>query len=92
MFTLEQEEYEREKIEWNFIDFGMDSEPVINLIEGKPIGILSLLDEECHLGKVERGDANFLQKLNTSFAKHPKYQQPVMLNTFVLGFFFLDCV
>jgi hypothetical protein len=34
MFTLEQEEYEREKIEWNFIDFGMDSEPVINLIEG----------------------------------------------------------
>lgn len=35
MFTLEQEEYEREKIEWNFIDFGMDSEPVINLIEGQ---------------------------------------------------------
>jgi myosin heavy subunit len=76
MFTLEQEEYEREKIEWNFIDFGMDSEPVISLIEGKPLGILSLLDEECHLGKVERGDQNFLQKLNTNFKTHAKFKQP----------------
>jgi myosin protein heavy chain len=54
----------------------MDSEPVISLIEAKPLGILALLDEECHLGKVERGDKNFLQKLNTSFVKHAKYQQP----------------
>ena len=76
MFNLEQEEYEREKIEWTFIDFGMDSVPVIELIEKRPGGILSLLDEECHLGKVERGDTNFLQKINQSFTKHEKYQAP----------------
>jgi myosin protein heavy chain len=42
----------REKINWTFIDFGMDSQDRIDLIEKKPIGILALLEEECFFPKV----------------------------------------
>uniref|UniRef100_A0A3B3CVD1 Myosin, heavy chain b n=1 Tax=Oryzias melastigma TaxID=30732 RepID=A0A3B3CVD1_ORYME len=49
MFVLEQEEYKKEGIEWEFIDFGMDLAACIELIE-KPMGIFSILEEESSSG------------------------------------------
>ena len=52
MFVLEQEEYAREHIEWQFIDFGKDLQPTIDLIElPNPIGIFSCLDEDSVMPK-----------------------------------------
>lgn len=63
MFVLEQEEYQREGIEWNFVNFGLDLQPTIELIESRePIGIFSLLDEECIMPKAT--DVTFTQKLH----------------------------
>ncbi|ETS59972.1 hypothetical protein PaG_05959 [Moesziomyces aphidis] len=63
MFVLEQEEYARENIEWDFVNFGLDLQPTIDLIESTtPIGILSCLDEECIMPRAT--DVTFTEKLN----------------------------
>ena len=53
MFILEQEEYKKEGIDWVFEDFGMDLQASLDLIE-KPLGIMSMLEEECMVPKVSR--------------------------------------
>ncbi|XP_052236757.1 myosin heavy chain, striated muscle-like [Dreissena polymorpha] len=63
MFVLEQEEYKKEGIQWEFIDFGMDLQACIELIE-KPMGILSILEEECMFPKAS--DKTFEDKLTTN--------------------------
>lgn len=64
MFVLEQEIYRNEQIEWNFIDFGLDLEPTIKVIESNnPIGILSYLDEECVMPKAS--DITLLDKIKS---------------------------
>ncbi len=40
MFVLEQEEYKKEGIAWTFIDFGLDLESCIQLIEKVHIEVL----------------------------------------------------
>ncbi|WKY00671.1 hypothetical protein Q1695_015028 [Nippostrongylus brasiliensis] len=73
MFVLEQEEYEREGIQWQFIDFGLDLQACIDLIE-KPLGIISMLDEECIVPKAT--DATYVDKLmNQHHGKHPNFQK-----------------
>ncbi|XP_063225515.1 myosin heavy chain, muscle isoform X40 [Bacillus rossius redtenbacheri] len=74
MFVLEQEEYKREGIEWSFIDFGMDLAACIELIE-KPMGILSILEEESMFPKAT--DKTFEDKLMSNhLGKSPNFQKP----------------
>ncbi|XP_058815429.1 myosin heavy chain, muscle isoform X18 [Topomyia yanbarensis] len=74
MFILEQEEYQREGIEWTFIDFGMDLQQCIELIE-KPMGILSILEEESMFPKAT--DQTFAEKLMTNhLGKSAPFQKP----------------
>lgn len=72
MFILEQEEYQREGIEWKFIDFGLDLQPTIDLID-KPGGIMALLDEECWFPKAT--DKTFVDKLVSAHSMHPKFMK-----------------
>ncbi|XP_070153033.1 myosin heavy chain, muscle isoform X13 [Polyergus mexicanus] len=74
MFVLEQEEYKKEGIVWQFIDFGMDLLACIELIE-KPMGILSILEEESMFPKAT--DKTFEEKLNNNhLGKSPNFLKP----------------
>ncbi|CAJ0959747.1 unnamed protein product, partial [Ranitomeya imitator] len=74
MFVLEQEEYKKEGIDWEFIDFGMDLAACIELIE-KPMGIFSILEEECMFPKAT--DTSFTNKLyDQHLGKCNNFQKP----------------
>uniref|UniRef100_A0A665UTS6 Myosin motor domain-containing protein n=1 Tax=Echeneis naucrates TaxID=173247 RepID=A0A665UTS6_ECHNA len=74
MFVLEQEEYKKEGIIWEFIDFGMDLAACIELIE-KPMGIFSILEEECMFPKAT--DVSFKNKLyDQHLGKTKAFEKP----------------
>ncbi|XP_026020416.1 myosin heavy chain, fast skeletal muscle-like [Astatotilapia calliptera] len=74
MFVLEQEEYKKEGIQWEFIDFGMDLAACIELIE-KPMGIFSILEEECMFPKAT--DTSFKSKLyDQHLGKSKAFEKP----------------
>jgi myosin heavy subunit len=76
IFKLEQEEYEKEKINWSSIKF-VDNQDVLDLIEKRPLGILSILDEECKFPSAS--DQTFLDKLHSNHVKNPRYTKPKMV-------------
>eukprot|EP01135_Chromosphaera_perkinsii_P000792 Nk52_evm80s151 gene=Nk52_evmTU80s151 len=67
----EQEEYEREGITWTHIDY-FNNEVIVDLIEKKHIGILSILDEQCYLPG-NPTDKDFLEQMNRKVGKHAHY-------------------
>uniref|UniRef100_A0A8C6Y7E2 Myosin heavy chain 16 n=1 Tax=Naja naja TaxID=35670 RepID=A0A8C6Y7E2_NAJNA len=74
MFVLEQEEYKREGIDWVFIDFGLDLQACIELLE-KPMGIFSILEEQCVFPKAS--DATFKAALfDNHLGKSPNFLKP----------------
>jgi len=73
-FTLEQKEYDKEGIPWSNSDF-VDNALCLELIEKKPGGVLSILDEECIMP--QGADETFLEKLTkhaVDQAKNPHFR------------------
>lgn len=60
-FKLEEAVYQSEKIRFTHVEF-IDNQVVLDLVEKKPAGIFSLLDEECVMPKAT--DLTMVQKLN----------------------------
>ena len=73
MFKLEQSEYAKEKIRWDHITYE-DNKVTIDLIEQKPLGIISLLDEQCRLPKGT--DKQFLSSLYNKLSENKKLCNP----------------
>merc|ERR1719385_442268 len=63
MFTLEQEMYVREGLDWANVDFGMDLQKCIDMFE-KPMAFLAIFEEESLFPKAT--DATFAEKLMTN--------------------------
>ena len=59
-FVVEQEEYVKEGIDWEMVDFGMDLEATIQCME-KPMGLMAILEEETMFPKAT--DKSFEDKL-----------------------------
>jgi len=74
MFVLEQEEYMREGIEWEMMNFGMDLQACIDLLE-KPMGVFATLEEQSIVPKAT--DETFKAKLyETHEKKNPAFIKP----------------
>ncbi|XP_031116312.1 myosin-17-like [Ipomoea triloba] len=78
VFKMEQEEYEKEEINWSYIEF-VDNQDVLDLIEKKPGGIIALLDEACMFPKSTH--ETFSQKLYQTFAKNKRFIKPKLSRT-----------
>ncbi|THU57836.1 hypothetical protein C4D60_Mb03t07760 [Musa balbisiana] len=72
VFKMEQEEYRNEEINWSYIEF-IDNQDVLDLIEKKPIGMISLLDEACMFPKSTH--ETFSTKLFQSFRSHSRLEK-----------------
>ncbi|RYR25269.1 hypothetical protein Ahy_B02g058952 [Arachis hypogaea] len=73
VFKMEQEEYKKEEIDWSYIEF-VDNQDVLDLIEKKPGGIISLLDEACMFPRSTH--ETFAQKLYQTFKNHKRFSKP----------------
>lgn len=82
MFVLEQDEYVKENVDWEYKDYGSDLQPTIELIEqnNNPMGILSILDEESVLPR--GSDTGFNEKLAKQWVQNSKFTH----NKIGLGF------
>lgn len=70
-FAEEEKVYETEGIDFQHVEY-MDSQVVLDLIQGRPHGILLMIDDEIRIP--EGSEANFMNKLENQYKRHPKFQ------------------
>merc|ERR1712142_1126304 len=74
MFTLEQEEYVKEGLDWANVDFGMDLQKCIDMFE-KPMAFLAIFEEESLFPKAT--DQTFVAKMmDNMLGKFPNFAKP----------------
>ncbi|MBN3291319.1 MYO1D protein, partial [Polypterus senegalus] len=67
----EQQEYQREGIEWQHIDY-FNNQIIVDLVEQPHKGIIAILDEAClNVGAVT--DTMFLDTMDARLSRHPHY-------------------
>ncbi|XP_010324342.2 myosin-2-like isoform X1 [Solanum lycopersicum] len=71
LLKLEQEEYELDGIDWSKVDFE-DNQECLNLFEKKPIGLISLLNEESN--SLTATDLTFVCKLKQHIKSSPCFK------------------
>ncbi|KAK8950857.1 hypothetical protein KSP39_PZI003308 [Platanthera zijinensis] len=71
LFKLEQEEYTQDGIDWSNVDF-IDNTECLNLFEKKPLGLLSLLDEESNFPKAT--DLTLAVKFQQHLSSNPCFK------------------
>lgn len=77
VFKQEQNLYESEKINWENISFP-DNRKCINMIEGKPIGLLKLIDEECMFPN--GSDESLYKKLRDNLPRNQKFEDTFLID------------
>ncbi|XP_045801422.1 myosin-2-like [Trifolium pratense] len=71
LFKLEQQDYEIDGVDWTKVDFE-DNQECLDLIEKKPIGLLSLLDEESNFPRAT--DLTLANKLKQHLQTNPCFK------------------
>ncbi|KAL8159065.1 hypothetical protein V2J09_000602 [Rumex salicifolius] len=72
VFKMEQEEYTKEEIDWSYIEF-VDNQDVLDLIEKKPGGIITMFPKSTH--------ETFSSKLYQTFQKNKRFIKPKLSRT-----------
>ncbi|CRH01782.1 myosin C, putative [Plasmodium relictum] len=71
IFKCEEKLYIEEGIKWNPLDFP-DNKDCVDILESKPFGIFSMLDEECHIPSGK--DKTFCSKITTKHTNNKRFK------------------
>ncbi|XP_010447927.1 PREDICTED: myosin-14 isoform X2 [Camelina sativa] len=78
VFKMEQDEYNKEEIDWSYIEF-VDNQDILDLIEKKRGGIIALLDEACMFPRSTH--ETFAEKMYQTFKDHKHFSKPKLART-----------